>query len=222
MSSAKAKIRVVLADDHPVVREGLKTLIDRHPQMEVVGEAADGRTACELVSQLQPDILVVDISMPQLTGTQTAEWIRREFPRVKVLALTVHEERSYLQQLLEAGAAGYVLKRSAAEELVRAILVIHSGGMHLDPAVAGHVAGTYFGRGRKSKPGPTTELSGREADVARLIALGFTNKEICTKLDVSVKTVETYKARVLGKLKLSSRADIVQYAIEQGWLNQEK
>lgn len=221
MNTAKAKIRVVLADDHPVVREGLKTLIDRHPQMEVAGEAADGKTACELVSKLQPDILVVDISMPHLTGTQAAEWIRREFPRVKVLALTVHEERSYLQQLLEAGAAGYVLKRSAAEELVRAIQVIHSGGMYLDPAVAGHVAGTYFGRGRKAKPGPTTELSAREADVARLIARGFTNKEICTMLDVSVKTVETYKARVLGKLKLSSRADIVQYAIEQGWLSQE-
>ena len=222
MANAPKKIRVVLADDHPVVREGLKTLVNDNPHMEVVGEACDGASACEVVKELQPDVLVVDISMPRMNGVQTTQWVKRECPKTKVLALTLHDEKSYLQQLLEAGASGYVLKRSPADELLRAIRSVSMGGTHLDPAIAGRVVGVFSARNRTSKSDRGTKLSERENEVLRLIALGFTNKEMGAQLDLSVKTVETYKARILAKLHLSSRADIVRYAIEQGWMDHDQ
>jgi DNA-binding NarL/FixJ family response regulator len=212
------KIRVFLADDHAVVREGLKALINAQPDMDVTGEADDGQGACEQVARLRPDVVVLDVSMPGLSGAQAAERLRQECPQVKVLALTVHEDRGYLRQLLEAGAAGYVLKRAAAEELIRAIRAVAGGGVYLDPALAGAVVGGFV-RKPPAKGGPEgAELSEREEEVVRLVAAGHSNKEVAARLELSVKTVETYKARSLEKLGLHSRADLVRYALQRGWL----
>ena len=211
------EVRVFLADDHAIVRGGLKALINSHPGMVVVGEAADGLETCALVPALQPDVVVMDVSMPGLTGSLATERLRRECPAVKVLALTVHEDKGYIRQLLTAGASGYALKRAAPEELIRAIQVVAAGGMYLDPTVAVKVVGGFV------KPAPkgaakTGELSEREAEVAKLTAAGHGNKEIAARLDLSVKTVETYRARSMEKLGLKSRAELVRYAFQQGWL----
>src|SRR6476661_901406 len=141
-----SELRVFLVDDHAVVREGLKTLINAQPGMAVVGEAADGRLACERVAALGPDVAVLDVSMPGLTGCQATERLRRECPLVKVLALTVHEDKGYIRQLLAAGAAGYMLKRAAPEELIHAIRVVAAGGVYLDPNMAGEVVGGFVRR----------------------------------------------------------------------------
>jgi DNA-binding NarL/FixJ family response regulator len=217
--SATAELRVFLADDHAVVREGLKALINAQAGMAVVGEAADGLDACERVPELRPDVVVMDVSMPGLTGSQATERLRRECPLVKILALTVHEDKGYIRQLLAAGAAGYVLKRSAAEELIHAIRVVAAGGVYLDPTMAGKVVGGFVRRpAGESAPKGGAALSEREVEVARLTAAGYSNKEIAARLELSVKTVETYRARGMEKLGLKSRADLVRYAVQQGWL----
>lgn len=227
--SHDGRIRVVLADDHAVVRAGLAALVNAEPDMRVVGEAGDGEAAWQAAQALEPDVLVMDLSMPVLGGAEATARVRRDCPGVRVLALTVHEERVYLAQLLRAGAAGYVLKRAAPEELVRAIRVVMAGGTYLDPAVADVVVGGFLsadeteGASEAATPprdSATTHdgLSDRERAVLQRIARGFSNKEIAAELAVSVKTVETYKARMAEKLELRSRADIVRYAARQGWL----
>jgi len=215
-----SKLRIVLADDHAIVRAGLKAVIGGHPDMEVVGEAANGMAAVERTSELHPDVVVMDVSMPDVNGVEATREIRRRWPGVRVLALTVHEDRSYLRDLTEAGASGYVLKRSAAEDLVHALRVVAKGDMYLDPAV------TAVLLGRLSRPRGTADssvdLSEREAEVLLLIAQGLSNKEIAARLRISVKTVETYKARSMEKLGLSGRADIVRFALQKGWLHDSK
>jgi DNA-binding NarL/FixJ family response regulator len=211
-----ADLRVFLADDHPVVRECLKLLVNAQPGMAVCGEAGDGRSACERAERLLPDVVVMDVSMPELNGAQAAERLRGSCPGVKVLALTVHEDRGYLRRLLEAGAAGYVLKRAAAEELVHAIRTVAAGGVYLDPAVAGKVVGGFV-RQPDGAAAAAGGLSEREEEVVRQTAAGHSNKEIAARLALSVKTVETYKARSLEKLGLRSRAELVRYALQRGW-----
>ena len=215
---AGAALRIVLADDHAVVREGLKSLVNAEADMCVVGEAADGEAAWRAAMMLVPDVLVMDLSMPALGGAEATARVRRDCPAVKVLALTVHEERVYITQLLRAGASGYVLKRAAASELVRAIRAVASGGTYIDPSVAGSIVEGYLESGEKSEPPPADTLSDREREVLLRIARGFSNKEIAAALKLSVKTVETYKARMTEKLGLRSRVDIVRYASRQGWL----
>jgi DNA-binding NarL/FixJ family response regulator len=215
-----AKLRVLLADDHNVVRAGLRALIDAQPDMEVIGEAADGEDACRLASELAPDVAVLDVSMPRLGGAPAAERMTRERPGVRVLALTVHEDRGYLQQLLQAGASGYLLKRAAAADLIHAIRTVAGGGTFLDPHLAGKVLGGLLGRASGGDSDPSGSLSQREEEVLRLIARGFKYREIAERLEVSLKTVETHKARALEKLGLESRADIVGYAIRRGWLSE--
>jgi DNA-binding NarL/FixJ family response regulator len=162
--------------------------------------------------------VVLDVSMPGLSGVQAAERLRQACPGVKVLALTVHEDRGYLRQLLQAGAVGYVLKRAAAEELIRAIRAVAGGGVYLDPALAAKVVGGFVGKPSGKGVPEGGELSEREAEVVRLVAAGHSNKEIAARLQLSVKTVETYKARSLEKLGMRSRADLVRYAMQRGWL----
>ncbi len=212
-------LRVLLADDHAVVREGLKALINSESDIEVVGEAADGRAAWQMAVDLKPDVVVMDISMPDLGGAAATKLIRRDCPGVRVLALTVHEIDGYLRQLLEAGASGYVLKRAAAEELVRAIRAVASGGVYLDPSMAGQVVGGFVGPGAAEalREGVLTD---RESEVVRLLAKGHINREIADKLALSIKTVEVHKARALEKLGLRSRADLVQFALTRGWLQE--
>jgi len=212
------KLRVFLADDHAVVREGLKALVNAQPDMEVSGEAADGRSAFQQVQKLQPDVVIMDVSMPEMNGAEATEQLKQARPRVKVLALTVHEDKGYLRQLLEAGASGYMLKRAAAEELIRAIRTVAAGGIYLDPTLAGKVVGSFVRNPAGKGGSESMELSERETEVLRLIAAGHSNKEIANRLNLSVKTVETYKARSMEKLGLRGRAEIVRYALQHGWL----
>jgi DNA-binding NarL/FixJ family response regulator len=211
------ELRIVLADDHEVVRTGLRALIDSSPGMSVVGEARDGAEAVARARELSPDVLVIDVSMPVLDGAGATERIARECPEVRVLALTMHEDRAHLTRLLQAGAAGYVLKRAAADELVRAIRTVAGGGTYVDPVLAGSLLRGARGPGPRSAP---ETLSEREEEVLRRIAWGESNKEIARQLGISVKTVETYKARVSEKLGLRSRTDMVRYALQQGWLSE--
>jgi DNA-binding NarL/FixJ family response regulator len=215
-----SKWRIVLADDHHVVRAGLRILINAQEDMEVVGEAADGEAACLLVEELGPDVVVMDVTMPLLGGAAATERIRRGPSGCRVLALTVHEDRVHLQQLLEAGASGYLRKRAASDELIHAVRAVARGGNYVDPDLAGKVLGVLAGRSARPGSSRGEALSDREEEVLRLIARGFTNREIAAQLDVSVKTVETHKARAMEKLRLESRADIVAHAVRQGWLSE--
>jgi DNA-binding NarL/FixJ family response regulator len=210
------KLRLLLVDDHAVVREGLRSLLGTDNRFDIVGEAADGLTAVSAAEHLNPDVVVMDVSLPGLNGAQLARRLKEQLPHVKTLALTVHEEGGYLRSLMDAGASGYVLKRSAASELLRAIEVVGEGGTYLDSAIAGQLV-SKLGQ-RRPSVAPSSALSEREREVVRFVAHGYSNKEIATKLDVSVKTVETYRYRATEKLGLHSRADLVRYAIDQGWL----
>lgn len=214
------KLRVFLADDHAVVREGLKTLVNAQLDMEVVGEAGDGTSAVRQAQDCRPDVVIMDISMPDLNGVEATAQLKRECPSIKVLALSVHEDTSYLRKLIEAGAVGYVLKRSAADALIQAIRMAFAGGVFIDPLLAAKIVSTIGGSSSRSGEPPSAPLSERETDVVRMIAHGYSNKEIAARLNLSVKTVETYKTRAMEKLKLDSRVAIVRYALQQGWLHE--
>lgn len=210
------QIRVVIADDHAIVRDGLRALVDATPGLQVVGEAANGHEAWRRACELRPDVLVLDLSMPVQSGNDAAERISRDCPDVRILALTMHEERGYVARLLRAGAAGYVLKRTASAELVRAIRVVADGGSYVDPSLAGELLAAPR---RPARPDAAAEqLSGREREVLLFLARGYTNKEIAAALEISVKTVETHKANGMMKLGLHSRAALVQYGLQEGWL----
>jgi two-component system, NarL family, response regulator NreC len=213
------KLRVLLADDHAVVRDGLRALLKSHDHLEVVGDASDGLLAIAAVQKLSPDVVVLDVSMPGMNGVQVAKRLKELHPEVKTVALTVHEEGGYLRSLMDAGASGYVLKRSASSELLRAIETVAEGGTYLDSSIAGQLVNRLSQR--RTTTLPTAALSEREHEVMRYVAHGYSNKEIAAKLDVSVKTVETYRYRAGEKLGLTSRAELVRYAIGQGWLNDE-
>jgi DNA-binding NarL/FixJ family response regulator len=212
------KLRILIADDHAVIREGLKALVNAQPDMEVVGEAENGRIAWHEAKSLEPDVAVVDISMPELNGEQVTQRLKQECPQVKVLTLTVHEDQAYLRQLLKAGASGYVLKRAVVAELIHAIRTVAAGGVYLDPALASKVVGNYIREQSVTSSPPRDDLSNRETEVLRLLALGYSNKEVAAHLNISIKTVETYKARLMEKLGIHSRVDLVRYAVRQGWL----
>ncbi|WP_437751882.1 response regulator [Sorangium sp. So ce1389] len=211
------KLRILLVDDHPIVRDGLKALIDAQPDMTVVGEAADGLSAVEAVTQLMPDVVLMDISMPKLGGAEATARIKQARPEVQVVALTGYEDKASIQPVLQAGASGYVVKLSRAADLVRAIHAVAEGGVYLDPAMAAHVLSSVTGR-TAGDPGAGADLSEREAEVIRMVAEGHAIKEIAARLDLSARTVETYKVRAMEKLGLKSRADTVKYALQQGWL----
>ena len=210
-------IRIGIVDDHAVVREGLKRLIDAEPDLTVVGEAGTGRETIDRVIELKPHVVVLDVSMPELNGIEVTRQLKLHCPDVKILILTVHEDKSYSRELLEAGALGYMLKRAAADELIRAIRTVAGGGIHVDPRVTDKLVKALFAP--SDEAGPALEkLSDRELAVLQLIAKGYSNKEIASQLDLSVKTIETYKARSMEKLQLRSRVDIVRHANKQGWL----
>ena len=212
-----SRIRVALADDHPVVLAGMRALLQSDHELELVGEATSGTAALKLITQAEPDVGVIDISMPDLNGIELARLVAASCPDVKILALTVHEDRAYVHQLLQAGARGYLLKRSAADELVRAIRAVAAGGVYLDPAIADKALPDAA---RGTLPASSQlDLTERESEVLRLTAQGFTNKEIAARIEVSVKTVETYKSRAAEKLGLRTRADIVRYGAARGWLD---
>ncbi|GLC26970.1 response regulator [Roseisolibacter agri] len=212
-------IRIVIADDHAIVRDGLRSLIEAQPGLEVVGEAGDGDEAWRRACELKPDVLLLDLSMPRVTGIDGAERIARDCPGVRILALTAHEERGYVTRLLGAGAAGYLVKRTAGAELVRAIRVVAAGGTYVDPSIAAALL-VEPARGAPGAAGPGA-LTPREAEVLQLVVRGHLNKEIAASLAIGVKTVETHKANAMAKLGLTSRAALVRFALDQGWLAED-
>jgi DNA-binding NarL/FixJ family response regulator len=212
-----SKLRILLADDHKVMREGLRMVLARESNMEVVGEANNGAEAISLTEQLRPDIVVMDVSMPEINGLKATEALGASSPETKILILTRHGDASYVQRLLQAGANGYVLKQSAAEELVRAIRRVVAGQKYLDPAVTDQIIGT-ISVGTGSSRAANSHLSRREQEVLRFVALGFLSKEIAAQLGISIKTVETHKTNAMIKTGLKNRIGIVRYAMLQGWL----
>jgi two-component system, NarL family, response regulator NreC len=214
--------RILLAEDHNTVREGIKMLVTAQPDMQVIGEAANGQAAIERTRELNPDMLVMDISMPELNGLKATEKLRKEFPDLKILTLTRHTDDGYLQQLIKAGVNGYVLKQSAPTELINAIRTVTSGRSYVDSELTHKVLGGYVNRTAGPLRGEgAKEVSERESEVLRSIAWGYSNKEIASRLDLSVKTVEAHKSNAMRKLNMRSRIDIVRYAILQGWLEEE-
>ncbi len=217
MDAPLNKLRILICDDHPIVRSGLVAMIGLEDCMEVVGEAADGEAAVQAAQTLNPDVIVLDVNMPKLNGAEATERIKKDNPQARVLALTAHEDQHFVQLLMTAGAQGYVLKRTAPEDLVRAIHAVARGEMYVDPGMAGQMVSSMRGRSNRA-PGERPELSEREAEVLRHIAEGHAMKEIAAKLELSTRTLETYKARAMEKLGFDSRADIVKYALQRGWL----
>jgi DNA-binding NarL/FixJ family response regulator len=207
------KIRVLIAEDHETVRHGLKLLIDSESDMEVVGEAGDGRSALVRVESLKPTVAVLDVSMPDMNGLQAAREIRERMPETAVVALTRYSDKAYVHELLHAGASGYVLKQSPSRELLKAIRAAARGERYLDSTLATRVSGT-----RRRQGAWTPQVTERETAVLRLMALGHSNKEISAALGISVKTVEVHKANGMRKLGLQGRIDVVKYAVLQGWL----
>jgi DNA-binding NarL/FixJ family response regulator len=218
-STSAQPITLLVADPHACVREGLKALASAQPDMLVVGEVADGPSALATAQEVNPDVVVLEALLPGLEGAQVLARLREARPDRKVLVLTLCEHAGSMQLLLGMGASGYVLKRSPAERLVQALRAVAAGGTYLDPEIAGGVVGALTGSDGAGKPG--AELSGREALVLRLIAQGYSNREIAARLKLSVKTIETYKARAMEKLELHSRVDIVRYAARRGWLAED-
>ena len=211
-----SKLRIMLADDHETVREGLKMIVNAQDDMEVVGFAGDGREAVAKAQELLPDVLVMDISMPKLNGLKATEKIHEVCPQVKVLTLSRHADDGYIREILGAGACAYVLKQSAPSELIHAIRAVAGGGKYIDPQLTGKLMGNYSDRPPRGEA--KGNLTVRESEILRLIALGYSNKEIATRLTLSVKTVEVHKANAMRRLNISSRIDLVRYAIFQGWL----
>lgn len=218
------RIRLLVADDHPVVRAGLRTLLRAQPDMEVVGEAEDGETAIERAMELAPDIVVMDITMGDVSGIRATREIRQQLPQVKVLVLTMHDNEEYLRQMLEAGATGYVLKQAVDSELSVAIRAVQRGEVYLyssfTKVLLGDLARSDEGPEERSRDSYDL-LSQREREVLRQVALGYTNQQIADQLFLSVKTVETYRERVMAKLDLKSRAALVRYALRRGLLDDE-
>ena len=214
-----SKLRVFIAEDHETVREGLKLILQSQSDLEIVGEAADGATAVESAKRLMPDVVLMDISMPKMNGLKATKLLRDCCPETKVLALTRHNEGAYLQEMLRAGASGYVLKQSASAELIRAIRDVATGKSYLDSSLSGPVLEAYAGHSL-DKPA-RHHISERETEVLKLIALGYSNKEIAARLRLSVKTIEAHKSNAMKKLDLRGRIDIVRFAVLQGWLGSE-
>jgi DNA-binding NarL/FixJ family response regulator len=209
------RLRIILADDHITVRHGLKLLINGERDMTVVGEASDGAAAVKLALECRPDVVVMDVSMPGVNGLVAARMLKKSLPDLAVVMLTRHADDAYLQELLRAGASGYVLKQSPPAELLQAIRTTAATGKYVDSTLIPRMTARFVG----DKPsGASATVSEREAEVLRLIACGYSNKEIASQLDLSVKTVEAHKANAMRKLELSGRIDIVKYAILQGWL----
>ncbi|WP_322798359.1 response regulator transcription factor [Thermoflexus sp.] len=216
------KIRILIADDHPVLRRGLKALIEEEQDMEVIGEAGNGLEAVQLAERLRPDVVIMDISMPELDGLEATRRIRERSPFTYVLILTVHAHERYLFPVLKAGASGYVRKTAADEELIEAIRVVARGDVFLYPSATRMLLDDYLAQVRAGYEKDSYEtLSDREREILRLLAEGYTNTEIAQKLNLSVKTVETYRTRIMEKLHLRTRAELVRYALRKGLISEE-
>jgi DNA-binding NarL/FixJ family response regulator len=220
----RGRIRVGLVDDHAVVRHGLRLVLEAEPDLEVVGEAATAADAVARVAELQPDVLLLDITMPGGGGIGALERLRKASAGTRVLILTMHDDPEYLRVALVSGAAGFILKNAASPELLAAIRTVHQGRTYVDPTLGGAALRGILAAAERAGAGenPTERLSPREVEVLRQLALGYTNKEIANRLELSVKSVETYRARVSEKLGLSGRAELFRYALENGMILPDK
>jgi DNA-binding NarL/FixJ family response regulator len=221
-ASAENPVRLLLVDDHPLFLEGVRSLVEEAADINVVGQASSGARALRMIADLQPDVVALDLSMPDMNGTTLAKHVAMLESRTRLVILSAHEERIFVREAMAAGARGYVLKRSAGDNLIQAIRAVSSGGLYLDPAIAERML--------PMRDCPPRRLAGqidliqqpltdREREVIRLVAFGYTNKEVAAKLGVTSKSVETYKTRASDKLDIRSRTKIVQYALLQGWFD---
>jgi len=207
-------IKILIADDHEILREGIRKMIEKEPDMEVVGEAEDGRSAVKMARKLAPDVVLMDITMPDLNGMDATRKIVSETPGVKVLALSMHQDRKYVTGMLEAGATGYLIKGCKFEELATAIRSVARKNVYLSPRIADMVLQGYLGKSPKKFAEPV--LSSREREVLQLLAEGNSVKETAFKLGVSAKTVETHRRHIMEKLQISNSSEIVKYALREG------
>jgi DNA-binding NarL/FixJ family response regulator len=221
------RITLLLADDHAVVRSGTRELLERQPDFHIVGEAVDGEQAVRLTQELQPDVVVMDVRMPKLSGVEATRRIKAENPAVRVLVLTAHDDDEYVFALLQAGANGYLLKTSEIDELVRAIRTVHAGQSALAPTVAGKVVAQFTGG--KSLPDVLSQtqdqysgLTERELDILRLVGKGLSNKQIGKELFISDRTVQAHLSNIFSKLGVSTRTEAVMYAVRRGWITTEQ
>jgi two-component system response regulator NreC len=211
----KEKIRILLADDHAVVRQGFKMILAAQPDMEIVGEAGNGREALDLAGQLQPDIVVMDVAMPELNGIEATRRLADLAPRTRVLALSMHKDSVYVREILRAGARGYLLKDSISSDLLAAVRAVARGEGYLSPGVSDAVLNDY----RRHVTDPIDLLSSREREVLQMIAEGKTNKEIAVVLNLSVYTVDAHRGRIMEKLNLHSATDLVRFAVRCGLID---
>ncbi len=212
----RMSIRVLLSDDHRIMREGLRSLLEKEPDIELVGEAEDGRSTIELASRLKPQVVVMDISMPDLNGIDATRMLLEKLPSVKVLALSMHTDQRFIEGMLRAGATGYLPKDCASEELVRAIRTVLSNQTYLSPSIADVVRRDYLSQRRGADISVSYVLTEREREVLQLMAEGENTKEIASRLQVSVKTIETFRQHIMQKLNLHSLAELTKYAIREG------
>jgi two-component system, NarL family, nitrate/nitrite response regulator NarL len=208
-------IRLLLVDDHPVVRRGIRLTLTRQPHIQVVGEASDGREALAKAHELQPDVVLMDIDMPQMNGLAVTDLLRREMPGVKVLILSMYSNTEYVMRIIQSGARGFVLKEAAPDEVVQAIQVVQSGAAHFSPEVA-RVALNHVVRGNNEPLSPLSCLTNREREVLHYIAEGLSNKEIAAELNIGVRTVETHRERIMRKLDIHTVAGLTRFALRQG------
>lgn len=209
-------IRILLADDHKITREGLRSLLEKEPDMEVVAEAEEGRTTVSLVRKLLPDVVIMDVSMPDLNGMEAARQITGEFSDVKIIALSMHSDTLFVTEMLKSGASGYLLKDCAFEELSRAIRVVVSDQKYLSPSISGVVVNGYLHRLSRVDVSGSEVLTDREREVLQLVAEGKSTKQIALGLHISVKTVETHRRQIMNKLDIHTVAELTKYAIRKG------
>ncbi len=210
------RVKVLVVDDHEIVREGIRMVLATDPELEVVGVASSGEEAIEKVRELEPDVVLMDIGMPGLSGFEATRRIRESHPNTQVVALTVHDSEGYVFQMLQAGATGYVVKRAPAEDVIMAVKRAHQGEAVLHPSVAKLLIKDYLARVAKGEETSFDTLSDREREILKLIAEGLTNREIADKLYLSIKTVQAHRANLMRKLGMHDRTELVKYAIRKG------
>lgn len=210
-------IRVLLVDDHIVLRDGLKSLLNHESDIEVIGDVGDGREAISAVESLQPDVILTDISMPGLNGIESVRMLRHEHPTLKIIILSMHSGQEYVLQSLQAGANGYVVKQADASEVLAAVRSVMAGGAYLSPTISKHLIDDYLSQTPEEISAP--KLTTREREVAQLIAEGQSTREISETLTISVKTVETHRMNIMKKLNAKSATDIIKYALKKGWIS---
>jgi DNA-binding NarL/FixJ family response regulator len=213
------RIRILLADDHAVVRQGFRMILSAHPDLEIVGEAGNGREAVELAATLRPDVVVMDVAMPVLNGIEATRQISKDLPSTKVLGLTSYGDDEYVTQLMQAGASGFLIKQTAADDLLKAIRQVKEGKTYFSASVAKRLReqkGDLLANGHH--PSKAGELTSRESEVLQLIAEGFANKQVAAELSISIKTVEKHRQQVMNKLNIHDVAGLTRYAISKGWV----